>query len=129
MNSSTSNKENKQKIKDLMDRLDCLTMIKIDMSIHEAQEVLDDFARIQIFLNESTCYPSPYKPESLLPRKKDKIENAFAIAMRYENDPERKNTLYLNYCNLIDSFRPDNEAERLNTNMLQNLTASGNLVR
>lgn len=107
-----------KRAEELMNKLDRLSRSTQNMSAQEAQEILDDFSRVLIFLNESSCYPSPYKPESLLPRKKERIEMAFAIAMKYANDSERKSILYLNYCTLIDAFRSDNEAEKLNTRML-----------
>ncbi|MFH1561242.1 MAG: hypothetical protein ABID04_01520 [Patescibacteria group bacterium] len=115
-----ANKKNIKRAEELMNRLDKLVLLKHNMSIKEAQEILDDFTRVMIFLNESSCYSSPYKPKSLLPRKKGKIEIAFAVAMKFAHDTERKQALYLNYCNLIDVFRSDKEAEKLNNRFLSN---------
>ena len=109
-----------KKAERFMNELDQLTKSRQNMSVQEAQEILDDFSRVLIFLNESTCYPSPYKPESLLPRKREKIEIALAIAMKHASDSERKNILYLTYSDLMDGFRPDNETEALNNKLLPN---------
>lgn len=120
MTNTKLDKISEKKIKELMNRLDELSLLKHKMSVEEAQEILDDYARVQVFLNESTCYPSPYKPESLLPRKKEKIEIAFAIAMKHADDAERKHILYISYCDLIDRYRLDKEAEELNNKFLTN---------
>lgn len=117
----TNTNSDMKRTKELMDRLDRLSLLKHKMSVEEAQEILDDLARVIIFLcEESSCYPSPYKPESLLPRTKEKIEIAFAIAMKHANDAERKYILFLSYMDLMDRFRSDKEAEQLNNKFLTN---------
>lgn len=122
-NTNTSNptEENKIRVTKLFNRLDELSHQDFDITVTEAQEIIDDFARVQIFLGESKSFRGPYMPTSLLPRKKEKIEAALAIAMKHAEDEDRKFALRLNYVQLMDGYIEDKKADELNYSILKNI--------
>lgn len=105
-------------VDELINELNVLAKNNHKMTVEEAQEILDDFARVFIYLNESELFPLPVNPESLLPRTKNKIRYAFAVALNHAEDENRRYVLYDMYINLMTSFKPDKEADSLNMTLI-----------
>jgi hypothetical protein len=89
-----------------------------DLSLKEANETVNDFGRILASLSDSWLFPLAIYPESLLPKSKKIVQEAFALCFKNTRpDSQERHSLYMGYL-FLSFFVDDKRACRENRKML-----------
>ncbi len=116
MNTSTKYGVEAEKI---MRELEKKAKLSHRLSLTKSNEIVSDFGRVLEGINKGNNYPSMYYPESILPKSKSTIQEAFAVCFANSINESIKHSLYVGYCFLF-FFIKDEEANMRNEIILSN---------
>lgn len=113
-------REGLKKAKKLMSELETRAYASHSLNYQEANQIINDFGRIMVFLSESLLFPV-YKPNSLLPREKEIMLEAIAVCFKNSiPDSVDRQTLYFAYMRVKEEFKNDKLALEKNHFLVTN---------
>jgi len=92
------------------------------LTYQEANQIVSDLGRVILFLTESNLFPLDM-PNSLLPREKQIVLEAFAVCFKHSKpDTQDRDTLYKGFFMVNEEFTEDKNALKSNHKLISSPT-------